>query len=163
MVTSDAVNRLSLLTLLLKPTCTLKTNIVINSPIKSVRHPGMVIRKPPVKRPAPRCLFYFYPVRKPRHCCLSADRYGGDDINKASIPYGKAEIKAPSLLMGYAPSLNFYRPFPISSPLSFHLSYYSHTITKVDRPLKHFLEHLIVEKIPCLRMINNEILILISS
>jgi hypothetical protein len=41
----------------------------------------------------------FYPVRKPRHSCLSADRYGGDNMDKIS-PYRKDGVKAPSFLTG---------------------------------------------------------------
>jgi hypothetical protein len=44
-----------------------------------------------------------YPVKKPRHSCLSADRYGRDDTDKISrrvepttTPYRKGEVKAPT-------------------------------------------------------------------
>jgi len=43
---------------------------------------------------------FVYPVRKPRHSCLSADRYGGDDMDKISAPYRKGGVKAPTLSNG---------------------------------------------------------------
>jgi hypothetical protein len=65
-----------------------------------------------------------YPVRRPRHSCLSADRYGGDDINPVSplvsyvvnkvlIPSRKGRVKAPSFLTGFTIrfSINNYKYF----------------------------------------------------